>query len=104
MGHPETGKWYLLLLVRLISSIFPSLQLPDEIKLDNIATNQEMKSRMKNDQTRTAFSRAAVAKCFLNAQDYFEDNIKTWPSSNNTSIHVAKVDKICDRRATDAWF
>jgi len=102
--HPSTGKWYLIMLVKIFNSIYPKLVLPDELNIDFIANNPEIKARMEADNTRTKFSRAATAMTFLNLQDYFGLNTKFWDSEFRTSIHIPGRDQICDRRAIDTWF
>lgn len=102
--HPSTGKWWLIMLIKIFNYVYPSLVLPDELNLDFIARNPVTKERMNKDVTRTKFSRAATAMTFLNLQDYFEMNTRFWDQGFRTSIHIAVLDEICDRRAIDTWF
>merc|ERR1719500_1295030 len=108
--HPMSAKWYQKVAAKTINSVSNVLGLTSpilpgtEVNLEYVSENEEIREKMRNDVGRTAENRANVAVAFMELEEFFKNNLRKWDRDFIVSLHVAKLDRLCDRQASLDWF
>lgn len=102
--HPKQASFSLKMMVSILGTIVPKLQVPAEVNHESISHDKDFCDSLLKDPNYQYQLNFKSAKNLLTMTNYIYSNLHNWPTSVPYSLHISTEDKIVDPAASNHFF
>jgi len=102
--HPNLAKWYFRMIAKFMGTYLPKVKTPISIPICDVTSCAKAQENFRNDPLCFQGFRNKMGLEMTLVEEFFKENIGSWPNEIPCSLHHGTNDLICDIQGSKMWY